>query len=239
MRRPSSTLAEHGISCSSVLCGLPFLDPDPDRRADAASYFGIVLRGARALNVPVVSTLPGSRVGASLADNIDVFKEVFTPLAETAEELGVKIAFENWPLTHGLTAPRSIAYCPANWDAMFEAVPSDALGLEFDPSHLFWLGIEPLSLLREYGSRIWHVHAKDTEVFPERVPRESILGEGWWQFRLPGYGGIDWGRFIGALHDVGYDGAVTIEHEDRAWLGSEEKVTAGLCHARDFLRTWL
>lgn len=236
----SATLASHGVACSSLLCaGLPFLDPDPEQRAQAASHLGTVLRAAHSLGVPVVSTLPGSRIGARWAENVAAFKEVFTPLAEMAEGLDVKIAFENCPMTRGSTPVRSIAYAPAVWDAMFDAVPSPVLGLEFDPSHLFWLGVDPLPLLREYSSRIWHVHAKDTEVFPERRQRESILGESWWRFCLPGYGSIDWGRFIGTLCDVGYEGAVTIEHEDRAWLGSDERVTAGLRYTRDYLRRWL
>lgn len=236
----SAELAGPKVVCSSLLgAGLAFLDPDPEQSAHAASRLEVVLKAARCLAVPVVSTLPGSRIVVRWVDNAAVLKEVFTPPAEMADGLGVKSAFESCPMTSGSTPARSIVYAPAVWDSMFDAVPSPALGLELDPSQLFWLGVDPLPLLREHSSKIWHVHAKDTEIFPERRQRESILGESWWRSCPPGYGSIDWGRFIGTLYDVGYEGAVTIEHEDRAWLGSDERVTAGLCYARDCPRRWL
>jgi sugar phosphate isomerase/epimerase len=96
---------------------------------------------------------------------------------------------------------------------MFSAVPSKALGLEFDPSHLHWQGIDYIRALYEFKDRIYHVHAKDTEMLPERRYRGGINGD-YFRFRIPGYGEITWPRLISALDEIGYSGDIAIEHED-------------------------
>jgi sugar phosphate isomerase/epimerase len=119
---------------------------------------------------------------------------------------------------------------------MLEAIPSPSLGLNLDPSHLVWLQIDYEQAVRDYGERIFHVHAKDTEIRRDELYRRSILshGSGWQEGRMPGRGEIDWARFIGALRDAGYDGVVSVEHEDHG-LGVE----AGFEFARDTLRPLL
>ena len=95
---------------------------------------------------------------------------------------------------------------------MFAAVPSPALGLSFDPSHLVWLQIPHIpDVIRAYGSKIYHVDGKDTEILPARLARQGILGSGWWRYRLPGLGALDWSAIFSALADIGYDG----DHRDR------------------------
>ena len=94
-------------------------------------------------------------------------------MVATAGRLGVKIGLENCPMTHGLEPITNIAYAPAVWDLLFEAAPSRDLGLTLDPSHLAWLGIDRAMGVQE---KIIHVHAKDTEIFPNRLQHESILG---------------------------------------------------------------
>jgi sugar phosphate isomerase/epimerase len=114
---------------------------------------------------------------------------------------------------------------PDTWDAWFKAVPSRALGLEFDPSHLYWQGIDHMRALYEYRDRVYHVHAKDVEMFPERRYRGGVNGN-YFRFRIPGYGGINWATFISALNEIGYEGGVAIEHEDDVYSG--ERFDEGL-----------
>jgi len=130
----------------------------------------------------------------------------------------------------------NLAYCPAAWDAMFEAFPGGTLGLNLDPSHLHWLGIDIERAVRDYGDRIFHVHAKDTEIVGDELYRRSILslGVGWQKGRMPGRGEIDWAGFVGALRDAGYDGVVSVENEDE-----DIDVEAGFELARDTLRPLL
>jgi sugar phosphate isomerase/epimerase len=109
--------------------------------------------------------------------------------------------------------------------------------LNFDPSHLYWLGIDPIQALKDYSEKIFHAHAKDTEIIPEGEYRYGIAGKqidpepwksGWWRYRIPGLGEIDWNIFISTLQEYGYDQFLSIEHEDPVWEGSEEKIKAGL-----------
>ena len=140
-------------------------------------------------------------------------------MADYAEQRGVRIAFE----TAGRGGPEgNIAHSPELWDAMFEAVPCPALGLSFDPSHLVWLQIPDVpGIIREYRSRIYHVDGKDVEILPGRLARQGILGSGWWRYRLPGAGQLDWRSIFSALSEIGYNGYVSIENEDPVFPGRE------------------
>ncbi len=233
-------LTQYNIECPAIMYGaLPYLSENGDEQEYARNYLTTLLRAAHNLGVPVVSTFAGRRLGSNWSENINVFADVFSPLAKIAEDLEVRIAFENCPMTHGFTPATNIAYAPRVWDMMFEAVPSKALGLNLDPSHLVWLGIDPLTVIRKYHKQIFHVHAKDAEVFADRLAVESILGEAWWRYRLPGYGSVPWMKVISTLQEYGYPGVLSIEHEDPVWSGTEDKVVEGLLRTRDYLSRWI
>ncbi|MDP6381002.1 MAG: sugar phosphate isomerase/epimerase, partial [Phycisphaerae bacterium] len=116
-------------------------------------------------------------------------------------------------------------------------VPSAALGLEFDPSHFVWQGMDYLAAVRKFASRIHHVHAKDTEVLSDVLLREGIFSRGWWRYRIPGFGEVDWPAFISTLKEVGYDGAVTVENEDPVFSGSRslDGIRLGYNHLRPLI----
>jgi sugar phosphate isomerase/epimerase len=161
------------------------------------------------------------KVGAGALDNEAIAQarrlcvKRFGPVAACAERRGLRVALENWIGFWGRVPfrPMNMGGSPDTWDAMFGAVSSPALGLEFDPSHLFWQGIDHIRALKEYRDRVYHVHAKDVEVLPERRYRGGINGD-YYRFRIPGYGAINWTEFISILGELGYRGDVTIEHED-------------------------
>lgn len=147
-------------------------------------------------------------------------KAVLGPVAARAEQLGVKLVYENYA-----AAGRNFMISPYNWRRVFEAVPSPAVGLCFDPSHLVGLGIDWHRALHDFGSRVLYAHAKDAEVYADDLYQQGYLtgpnfgrrelnGRGWWRFTLPGFGVVDWGRYIGGLREVGYDGILGVEHED-------------------------
>ncbi len=124
-----------------------------------------------------------------VADNLNRYTEVYGPIAEHAEAKGIRIAFETAGRGGG---EGNIAHNPELWAAMFEAVPSKALGLSFDPSHLLWLGIDDISgLIQEFGDRIYHVDGKDADIVRDRLLRQGILGSSWWRYRLPGNGELE------------------------------------------------
>lgn len=197
-----------------------------------------LLNIAPKLNVKVLCTFAGRDPEKSPEDNIPLFKKVFTPLVKKAKDKGLKIAIENCPMMCGHPFRGiNIAFAPKIWDLMFNAVNAKNLGLEFDPSHLYWLGIDYIQAVKDYKNKIFHVHAKDTEILEEKLAEETIYGNGWWRYRLPGLGEIDWQKFIATLYDIGYQGDIAIEHEDPVFGG--KKRDEGLKLGYNHLLLWI
>lgn len=228
-----------GLSISSLAYYPNNLHPDEETRTKIHHHLKRVIDAAHLLGVPLVGTFVGRDPWKDVAENLDLFKAVFPPLVSYASDRKVKLMIENCPMMYEWPGGSNVAYSPEIWDRMFEILPSPNFGLNFDPSHLLWQGIDHLSALRGFASRVFHVHAKDTEILPHVLGRVGIYGKGWWRYRLPGLGGADWRRFIAALHEMGYDGALSIEHEDPVWEGTPEKVRKGLLlghrHLAEFL----
>jgi sugar phosphate isomerase/epimerase len=220
------------------------LHPDPEHRRAVADHLLKVIDAASLLRVGTVTTFAGSDRTRPLEDNLASFADVWKPIVAHAEQRGVRIAIENCPMIFSLDewpAGNNLAYSPAAWRAMFEAVPSEHLGLNFDPSHLVWQLIDVERAIDEFGPRIFHVHAKDLELDRNGLYEHGVmsLGMGWQVPRLPGLGEVRWDRFFAALYRSGYDGPVVIEHEDRGFEGSEELVIRGFHLARDVLAPYV
>jgi sugar phosphate isomerase/epimerase len=124
---------------------------------------------------------------------------------------------------------------------MFETIPDENFGLNYDPSHLIWQFIDEIQPIYEFRDRIFHVHAKDMELYRDKLAQDGILsaGVGWAIPRLPGLGEVRWREFFAALYATGYDFVVSIEHEDRAFEKTEELVKRGFYLTRDYLRPWI
>jgi sugar phosphate isomerase/epimerase len=142
---------------------------------------------------------------------------------------------DEWP------GGKNLAATPAIWRRMFEAIPSDHFGLNFDPSHLVWQKIDYLKAMRDFAHKFVHVHAKDARVDQHRLDEVGIMGTPL-QFhtpKLPGLGDVNWGQFFSVLSDAGYDGPVCIEVEDRAYEGSLEKRKASLVQSARYLKQFM
>jgi sugar phosphate isomerase/epimerase len=220
------------------------LHPDPEHRAAVNEHTRKVIQGAARLGVPVVNTFVGRDPRRTHPENVDEFRKVWPGIVAEAESVGVKVAIENCPMIFSLDewpGGVNLAYSPAIWRELFEVVPSSSFGLNLDPSHLVWQLIDYERAVYDFGDRIFHVHAKDMEIRRDGLYEHGVmsLGMGWQVPRLPGLGEVRWDRFLAALYGVGYDGAVIVEHEDRAFEGSEERVVRGFEIARDVLRPYL
>lgn len=167
---------------------------------------------ANRLGVPLVSQFAGNNPNLSFKDNIEMFKKVFTPLVALAEDNGIKLVFENCPLING-TPPvvQNLAYSPAAWEAMFEAIPSTAIGLEFDTGHPPMLGIDMQRCIKEYKDRIYHVHIKDCKINTEHEYKYGRLGKEFYDYEIPGRGNVDFHEVISTLNAVGYRNDVTLD----------------------------
>jgi sugar phosphate isomerase/epimerase len=199
------------------------------------SAYERVFDAAEALGVQTIASMSGFNADHDWQGNVELFAARFGPVAQSAERRGLRLAFENWMGFGGRLPfrPVNMGGSPDTWDAWFAAVPSRAIGIEFDPSHLHWQGIDYMRALYEYRDRVYHVHAKDTEMLPERRYRGGVNGNAF-RFRIPGYGAINWTAFIAALREIGYDGGVAIEHEDDVFSG--ERFDEGLVRGRQVLQ---
>jgi sugar phosphate isomerase/epimerase len=239
--------AEHGLTLSSLAYYDNNLHPDPAERAAINAHVLRCIDAAADLGCPTVGTFVGRHPGLSVRDNLAEAETVFAPLVARAGERGVKLIIENCVMEgwHPDGYPGNLAYSPELWEWMF----SLGLYLNYDPSHLCWIGIDPVAAVRPYVDRIPHAQAKDIELFPDRrnhygyygkaVARDDPWDVGWWRYRVPGLGQVDWVRLIDALYEGGFDGVLSVEHEDPVWGGSEDRVEVGLEVAHRTLRPLL
>ncbi len=241
------TLRQHGLTAWSANLGrVRLLTADDAERESAIQQAKEAIDTCARQGIPVLGSGHAQVEGRSGADQIELFKLGFGPVAKHAEAAGVKVAFENWP-----NRGRNLMISPELWDLAFSAVGSDALGLTFDPSHLVVLHIDWLWAMRAFKDRIVYVHGKDTEVFPEKLNRYGSYGPFvetggpasgiWWRYRLPGFGVIDWRKFADVLSEIGYAGPLNIEHEDQVWGFTKDvpRMRDGLLLTKRFLEQTL
>ncbi len=237
--RVRDLLDRYGLKVSAMAYYDNNLDADLRKRRRRLDHLKKVIHTASLLDVDLVGTFVGARADRLPGENMKEIGKVFRGLVSYASDRGVRLMIENCPMDSwgrfGL--PGNFAYSPELWDALFNEVPGKNFGLNFDPSHLYWLGIDYLRAAREYAGKIFHAHAKDAEILAEGAYRHGIFARqidpvpwksGWWRYRMPGLGAIDWGKLIATLQESGYDNVLSIEHEDPVWEGSEEKVKHGL-----------
>jgi sugar phosphate isomerase/epimerase len=237
-------LDDGGLEISSLAYYPNNLDPDPTVRSEAHEHLRKVIVGAEMLGVKLVGTFIGRDQNRSVADNLVEVAKVWPDLVRFAGQHGVTIVIENCPMIFSADewpGGKNLANSPAIWRRLFEIVDADNFGLNLDPSHLVWQFIDYERAVREFGSRIHHVHAKDMEIDRDGLFENGVMaaGVGWQIPRLPGLGEIRWDRFIAALYAVGYDGAISIEHEDRVFEGNVDLVKRGFLLARDVLKPYV
>jgi len=168
---------------------------------------------ANHIGVPVVAGFAGRVMNGWVDNSIPKFKEIWGAHAKFAEDHGVKIAFENCPMGwyHTPFFGNNCMCTPDMWRKCFDAVPSDAIGLEWDPSHLICQFIDPLLNIREFGKKIFHVHAKDAKVYHDLLDRFGMFHSNAIEHCFPGLGDTDWAFVVKELRRVGYHGDLNIE----------------------------
>jgi sugar phosphate isomerase/epimerase len=199
-----------------------------------------VISAAPQLGLDIVNTFVGRDHTRSVKDNWSLFQERWPGIVRHAEACGVRIAIENCPMLFTQDewpGGKNLAASPKVWREMFERIPSRNFGLNYDPSHLVWQFMNPVKPIREFADRIFHVHAKDARVLRERLDEVGILATPleYHEPKLPGLGDVPWPEFFTALREIGYQGAVCVELEDRAFEGSLENRKNGLKQAKMFL----
>ena len=234
----------YGVSISGLGYYPNPLASDRSESEHAIGHLEKVIDAAAKLGVGVVNSFIGRDPGLTVDANWPRFLEVWRPLVARAESLGVKIAIENCPMLFGADewpGGKNLATSPAIWRRMFADIASPHFGLNFDPSHCVWQRIDYLAPLYEFRDRLFHIHAKDARTDVSALSEHGALAypKLWHTPKLPGMGDVNWGAFIGALADSGYDGAVAVEVEDRAFEGSQAKREESLVLSRRFLGSYI
>jgi len=233
--------AKHGVEFSGLGYYPNILAPSEQERSVSIAHLKQVMRAARMLGLDTVSTFIGRDWKRSVEENWPVFLELWPDLVRFAEDQGVRIAIENCPML--FTADewpggKNLAASPAIWTRMFEAIPSAAFGLNYDPSHLVWQHQDYIAPLTQFRERIFRVHVKDAAVDQEKLNQVGVLAHPLEYHApvLPGRGDIDWVKFFAAVRKIGYDSYATVEVEDRRYEGDMEQRRRALVESAEFLR---
>ncbi len=246
-------LKDHGVSISALSCHGNALHPDKAIAQQHREVSRKTILLAEKLGVPVMvdfSGCPGDSPHATAPNWVTCpwppdyrkvldwqWNEVLAPYwlehTKFAADHGVRIAVE--------MHPGFLVYNPETM-LRLRSITGETVGCNFDPSHLFWQSIDPIAAVRLLAGSIFHVHAKDTQLYPSNLVRTGVLDtkpyteerERSWIFRTCGYGhGAEWWtEFISTLRMFGYDSVLSIEHEDSLLSPGE-----GLTKAANFLNS--
>jgi len=243
-QRVLGVMAAHGVAISGLGYYPNPLTPDAAESKTYVEHIKKVIAAAGLLGVGQMNTFIGRDWTKSVEQNWPRFKEVWPPLVKLAEDRGVRIGIENCPMyftNDEWPGGKNLAICPKIWRRMFAEIPSKGFGLNYDPSHLVWQRMDWIKPLREFADRIFHVHAKDVKLDQDRLDEVGIMATPleYHRPKLPGLGEIDWGKFIAALREVGYDGPVCIEVEDRDFEGSLDSRKQALRQSGAHLRKFI
>jgi sugar phosphate isomerase/epimerase len=220
------------------------LDADTKKSEFYIEHIKKIIRACNQLGVPVMNTFIGRNQALNMQDNLELFKKLWKPIIETAEQEGIKIGIENCPMfftNDEWPGGKNLAISPAVWDRMFETFPTPLFGLNYDPSHMIFQMMDEIKPIYQYKDRLHHIHIKDVKVYKDKLDSVGILANPleYHSPKLPGLGDVNWRVFFAALTDIRYRGPVVIEVEDKAYEGSEEDVHAAIRTARNYVKQFL
>ncbi len=230
-------LGDSGAVISSVSC---FGNPLEHREIDEQTRAGweALIDNAHLFGCDIVTGFAGRLIDVPIDQQMDRFVEVWGPLAKRAADKGVRLAFENCDM--GGTWERgdwNIAQTPAAWEMLFNAIPSDNVGLQWEPCHQMVKLIDPMPQLRKWVKKVFHVHGKDATVYWDVVREHGVFGPHQFAFhRTPGFGDSNWTDIISELRRAGFVGSIDIEgwHDP---VYNNEREMMGQVHGLNYLKT--
>ncbi len=220
---------ERGVEISSLAFYPNTMDGNLEKRNACIEHLKKVIHMSALLGVNMVTTFIGRDQTKTVEENLEIFQEVWPPIIKFAEEQGVKVAIENCPMLFGRDqwpGGQNLFTTPKLWRTMFELLPSDNFGINYDPSHFIWQQIDYIKPVYEFKDKIFHVHCKDIKLYADKLNDVGIMAYPleYMSPKLPGLGDVNWGKYISALTDIGYDSFVCVEVEDKAFETSREKI---------------
>lgn len=237
-------MSTHNVQISSLGYYPNPLDPDKEKRDMYIAHLLKLIDASRKLGVNRITTFIGKDKNKSIEDNLKLFETAWAPIIAYAEQNNVEIGIENcqmyfskdeWP------GGNNLASTPAIWREMFRIFPQECFGLNYDPSHPYWMQMDYIKPIYEFKDRIKHIHIKDALVYKDKLDDVSIYGYplDFHSPKIPGLGGIDWGRFVSALHDIRYKGFACIEVEDKAFESCEADILSAVKQSYTYMRNFI
>ena len=236
--------ADRGVRISSLGYYPNPLDGNPEARQVAIDHLMALIDVSAEMGIHMVTTFIGKDKTKTVEDNLELYKEVWTPIVAHAEGKQVKIAIENCPMYYTkdeFPGGNNLASTPYIWRKMFELIPSDYLGLNYDPSHPYLLMADYIQPLYDFKDKIFHIHFKDIKIYKEKLDEYGAFSYPalWHSPKLPGMGGVDFAAFCSALNDIRFDGFACIEVEDRAFEACIEDTKRGIEQSFRFMSQYM
>lgn len=236
--------AKKQVEISSLAFYPNTMDGDLEKRQANIDHLKNVIRASAKLGINMVTTFIGRDQTKNVEENLEIVKEVWPSILDLAKEQGVKVAIENCPMLFGpdqWPGGQNLMTTPAIWEKVFEILPYENLGINYDPSHFVWQMIDYIKPIYQFKDKIFHVHYKDIKVYPDKLDQCGIMAYplDFMSPKLPGLGDVDWGKYVSALTDIGYDGYTCIEVEDKAFEGTKEKVLDSLKLSKKYMENFV
>jgi len=236
--------AKKNITISSLAFYPNAMDADLEKRSANIEHIKKLIVASSKLGVGMVTTFIGRDQSKTVEENLKLFEEIWPPIIKLAEENKVKVAIENCPMLFGRDqwpGGQNLATTPAIWRKMFEIIKSAYFGLNYDPSHFVWQHIDYIKPIYEFKDKIFHVHYKDIKLYRDKLDNVGIMAYPleFMSPKLPGLGDVDWGKYVSALTDVGYNGNTCIEIEDKAFESSYDDVIRSLVLSKKYMEQFV
>ena len=237
-------VASRGLEISSLAFYPNVLDANKEKADAAIAHLKAVIKASSKLGVGMVTTFIGKDQYKTFEENIELFKAVWPGLIALAEACGVKVAIENCPMLFGADqwpGGQNLMCTPAIYRKLFEIIPSPNFGLNFDPSHYVWQGLDYLKTVYDFKDRIFHIHFKDIKLYPEKLAECGVLAYplDYMSPKIPGLGDVNWGAFVSALNDIRFNGCAVIEVEDKAFESCREDILNSIRLSKRYLDNFI
>lgn len=231
---------EKNIELSALAYYPNTLDPNPQKRRSNIDHLKKVIDASVMLGVNLVTTFIGRDQYKSVEENLKIVSEIWPEILHYAGNRKVKIAIENCPMLFGeeqWPGGQNLMTTPEIWKKVFEILPDDNLGINYDPSHFVWQMVDYIQPIYEFRARIFHVHYKDIKLNPKKLSRVGTMAYplSYMSPKLPGMGDIDWKEFIKALENIEYDGYACVEVEDKDFEGSSDRILDSLRLSKEYI----
>ena len=233
--------AKKNVEISSLAFYPNTMDGNLEKRQASVDHLKNVIKASGRLGVNMVTTFIGRDQTKNVEENLELVKEIWPPIMNLAKEQGVKVAIENCPMLFGpdqWPGGQNLMTTPVIWKKVFEILPYENLGINYDPSHFVWQMIDYIKPIYEFQDKIFHVHYKDIKLYPDKLNQCGIIAYplDFMSPKLPGLGDVDWGKYVSALTDIGY---TCIEVEDKAFEGTKEKVLESLKLSKKYMEQYV